>query len=46
MGCLWGDREVGTLPPRFPPTSRASESPFGSLGIMPCVLPSPGARGG
>lgn len=27
------------------PTSRASVSPFGSLGIMPCVLPSPGGRG-
>lgn len=43
MGCIWGDREVRTS--AFPfshPTSRASVSPFGSLGIMPCVLPSPG----
>lgn len=45
MGCIWGDRLELCLP-IFPPTSWASVSPFGSLGIMPCVLPSPGVGGG
>ena len=43
-GCCWADRGWDAASLRSHPTSRASVCPFGSLGIMPCVLPSPGGR--